>query len=348
MLRIGIIGGQLGEKVYDEPYQKWMDSVSNRSYNKKTGEYTFEAALAASLSQKKNVEATYYTKLQECDLQLNDVNFFAGTNLINAWETSPKEYKRWIQLIKDKKNHIYPPLKEQEFLYDKGRYLMYFKNKGIPIAPTFVVRENRDIPSILQKVKRNKWESFVLKPHHAYANVSINRFDMNDTKLQDKLTKYFKKNKHFPGFVCQETMMGFKEHYEVKSFWINGEYKYYIATKAQFDGSVFSQEELSDEDGNIFVDDTVSKKVLDQIKKMGRKIVKEFPAQPIHGKKTPPLYLRLDFGCCLGNTLDTSKYFLNEVEYAGCRLFLDVKDVFHHWTKGYYEKAKEISNSDHS
>ena len=34
-------------------------------------------------------------------------------------------------------------------------------------------------------------------------------------------------------------MMGFKEHYEVKSFWINGEYKYYIATKAQFDGGVF-------------------------------------------------------------------------------------------------------------
>ena len=70
---------------------------------------------------------------------------------------------------------------------------MYFKNKGIPIAPTFVVRDNRNIPSILQKVNRNKWESFVLKPHHAYANVSINRFDMNDTKLQENLQSILRK-----------------------------------------------------------------------------------------------------------------------------------------------------------
>ena len=38
------------------------------------------------------------------------------------------------------------------------------------------------------------------------------------------------------------------------------------------------------------------------------------------------------------------KYFLNEIEYAGCGTFTDVKNVFHYWPEAYYKKAIEISN----
>ena len=62
-------------------------------------------------------------------------------------------------------------------------------------------------------------------------------------------------------------------------------------------------------------------------------------------KSNPPLYLRIDFGCCRGNTLDGSSYFLNEIEFAGCAIFTEGgnhKDVFGLWVKAYYEKAKEF------
>ena len=67
------------------------------------------------------------------------------------------------------------------------------------------------------------------------------------------------------------------------------------------------------------------------------------PETKIKGKVVKPLFVRIDFGCCQGNTLDKTKYFLNEVEYAGCATFTDVKNVFHYWPSAYYSKAKEIS-----
>ena len=73
---------------------------------------------------------------------------------------------------------------------------------------------------------------------------------------------------------------------------------------------------------------------------LGQKIVNLYPYRT---NNSYPLYLRIDFGCCLGNTLDTSKYFLNEIEYCGCGIFMEAKNSLHHWTKGHYEKAKEIT-----
>ena len=348
-MKIGIIGGALGERIPEEPYKKWMDTISLRYYNKNNGDYMFEPGLAEGLKVRyKDVTDAVYIKndLIEKELQKNDVNFLAGLNLIYGWETSPHKYKQWIKIMKNKKNNIYPPYKEQEFLYDKGKYLMYYKKKGIPIAPTFIVRKQRDTDYILQQVKKNNWEAFVLKPHHAYANVDIKRFNMDDKHVQEKLKKFLQKNKKYPGFVCQEVMIGFKEHYEVKTFWINGEYKYHVAMKTT-DGSVFPIDEISDESGSVyFGSNLVSQKVIQQVKKMGEKIVKHFPSVPIKGVTKPPLYLRLDFGCCQGNTLDTSKYFLNEIEYAGCRILLDGAggNAIDYWIRGYYEKACQLTN----
>jgi hypothetical protein len=61
----------------------------------------------------------------------------------------------------------------------------------------------------------------------------------------------------------------------------------------------------------------------------------------------PPLYLRIDFGCCRDNTMDGQSYFLNEVEYAGCAIFTQEgvgKNIFDTWVNAYYKKAKEYSS----
>ena len=62
-------------------------------------------------------------------------------------------------------------------------------------------------------------------------------------------------------------------------------------------------------------------------------------------KSDPPLYLRIDFGCCRDNKMDGENYFLNEIEYAGCAIFTMEgigKNIFDLWVEAYYKKAKEF------
>ena len=336
MLKIGLIGGQLGEKVSETPYRKWMENVSPGYYDKEEGAYLFEPSLAAAIKDKyKGTEVKYTTTLNETQLQKNDVNFLVGKNLLNYWEKSPEEYKKAYNIMKNKKNNIYPPLKEQFFLYNKGDYLKYYEKKGIPIAPTFLIKKSRHVKTIINTVKKHNWEAFVMKPYYAYANASIKRFDMNDPKLFTNVSNYLDKNKKYPAFICQEVMIGFMTKWEVKSFWINGKYAYHISTKAC--DQVFDEDDIYGECPDDIGE--VNDKIVRQVKRYGKKVIQYYPSD----KPSPPLYLRIDFGCCGGNTLNTSKYFLNEIEYAGCGIYLEIKNTLSLWVKGYYEKAKELT-----
>ena len=364
MVKIGILGGRLGETNPSSPYKKWMDNVPDK-YIDKDGWILNEAALVAAIEYKyPDAEVKYITNINEKTLQKNDVNFLVGVNLLNAWHGKSKDqYKKWLSIMKDKKNNIYPPLSEQNFLYNKGDYLKYYEGKGIPIAPTFLIKKKRDASDIIKKVRENGWSSFIVKPDYAFANIEISKYELNsesntyvtesfysndvsipensksfysdlpnennDQQVKKDLEKYLKKTKKFPGLICQETIAGFVKKYEVKTFWINGEYKYNVSIKAWPPPESF---------GNV------NKKTLKGIQKIAKKVLDNFPETKIKGKVVKPLFLRIDLGCCQGNTLDPTKYFLNEIEYAGCGTFTDVKNVFHYWPEAYYKKAIELKN----
>ena len=368
MVKIGLVCWQQGGGTNDyvEPKkQPWLKDVKIVQKGKYKGLIPFEKALQAALLHKyKDVEVSFINKFDEKKLEKNDVNFLVSLNLLAAWEKSDPEYKRVLKLMQKPSLNFYPNLKEQFFLFDKGDYIKYYEKKGIPVAPTFVVKGDRDPKKILAKVAKEGWKSFVLKPHRAYANIGIGKFDRkhapvnsvaskgskSDTVLHSSISnpnvindisKFLTKNKKFPGFVCQEVMDGFAKFWEIKSFWINGEFKYYVAMKAA--DKVFSESKIYGSNPEEF--GTVSSKVLKDIKKMGRKIVDMFPKMNKHSD--PPLYLRIDFGCCRDNTMDGQSYFLNEVEYAGCAIFTMEgigKNIFDTWVNAYYKKAKEYSS----
>ena len=361
MVKIGILGGRLGERSPSEPYRKWMDNVSEEHIE--DGMILNEAGLVAAIEYKyPDAEVKYLKNFNEKTLQKNDVNFLIGVNLLNAWHGSDKMHKKWLAIMKNKKNNIYPPLSEQNFLYNKGDYLKYYEKKGIPIAPTFLIKKIRDAKKIISEAKKNQWKGFVVKPDYAFANIEISKYDLkkddetyttnsfysnddsisemsetfytditndNEKKIEKELNKYLKKTKKFPGLVCQEKMEGFIKKWEVKTFWINGDYKYNVAMKAWPEPESF---------GNV------SKKSMEAIKKIAKKVLDNYPKTKIKGKVVRPLFLRIDLGCCQGNTLDSTKYFLNEIEYAGCGTFTDVKNVFHYWPEAYYKKAIELKN----
>ena len=368
MVKIGLVcwrqGG--GTNDYVKPAkQSWLKDVKIVQKGQYKGLIPFEKALQAALLDKyDDVEVNFINKFDEKLLEKNDVNFLVSLNLLAAWEKSDAEYKRVMKLMEDPSLNFYPNLKEQFFLFDKGDYLEYYEKKGIPIAPTFVVREDRNPKKILDRVKKEGWKSFVLKPHRAYANIGIGKFDkkqvatnsvqsqvstsmlrstVSNPNAEKEVSKFLTKNKKFPAFVCQEVMNGFAKFWEIKSFWINGEFKYYVAMKAA--DKVFSESKIYGSNPAEF--GKVSPKVLKDIKQMGKKIVDMFPKMNPHSQ--PPLYLRIDFGCCRDNTMDGESYFLNEVEYAGCAIFTMEgvgKNIFDTWVKAYYGKAKEFVKGD--
>lgn len=329
MVKIGIVGGKLYEMVSLDPYRKWMDLLDPADIEE--GWTYIEKAYVASINYKyKDAECVFIDKFDEKLLQENDVNFIVGLNVLNAFQVNRVQYEKQVTIMKNPKNNIYPPHKEQQFLFHKGDYHEYFINKGIPMAPTFVIRKDRNAAKIINKIRDKGWKSFVVKPEYAYANIKIVKYDIDEKDVEKKLARYLIETKKYPGWVCQETMIGFKKYWEIKSFWINGEYKYHLAIVAD----VFDNEEIFGK---------VGKEIIDQIKPMAKKIIKAFPKTIINGKEVMPPMLRLDFGCCQGNTLDKSKYFFTEMEYAGCGTFVDYNPThLRHYTEVYYDKAKEI------
>ena len=91
----------------------------------------------------------------------------------------------------------------------------YYREKGIPIAPTFVIKNDRNVRRLIDKVEEHGWKSFVLKPHYAYANIGIGKFDVDEPDVKGKVAKYLTKHKRFPGFVCQQVMDGFAKFWEI-------------------------------------------------------------------------------------------------------------------------------------
>ena len=346
MVKIGLVywnGGGWGEDHIKPAKQPWLKDVKIIQKGPHKGLIPFENALQAALKHKyKDVEVSLIKWFNESQLEKNDVNFLVSANLLTAWEKNDAEYKRVEKLMKKPSLNFYPNLKEQFFLFDKGDYLEYFKKKGVPIAPTFVVRGPGNAHKILQKVKREGWKSFVLKPHRGQSSFGIGKFDVDDKNTEKAVSKFLNKSKKYPAFVCQEVMNGFAKFWEIKSFWINGEFKYYVAMKAA--DKVFSESKIYGSNPEEF--GKVSPTVLKEIKKIGKKVVDTFPRINEHSQ--PPLYLRIDFGCCRDNTMDGKSYFLNEIEYGGCAIFTMEgigKNIFDTWVKAYYEKAKEFEGN---
>ena len=345
MVKIGIIswrqGGGTNDYISPKPSKPWKKGLKVVQKGTYKGLIPFEKALISAMEYMyDDVEIMYMNRFNENKMRQNDINFLVSLNLLYAWEKSDKEYKRVYNLMNDPSINIYPNLKEQMFLFNKGDYLEYYREKGIPIAPTFIIRNDRNVRRLVARVEEHGWTSFVLKPHYAYANIGIGKFDVDEPNVKDNVAKYLTKHKRFPGFVCQQVMDGFAKFWEVKSFWLNGEFKYYVAMKAA--DMVFSESKIYGESTEVF--GKVSPKVLKGIKEMGRKVVDHFP-KDLNPHSNPPMYLRIDFGCCMGNTLDGTSYFLNEVEFAGCAIFTEesgLKNFTELWAKTYYQKAKEF------
>ena len=64
---------------------------------------------------------------------------------------------------------------------------------------------------------------------------------------------------------------------------------------------IFSESEIYNSEFSDYFG-TVSPSILKDIKRMGNKILKLYPKMNKYSE--PPLFIRMDFGCCIDNKLD--------------------------------------------
>jgi hypothetical protein len=106
-------------------------------------------------------------------------------------------------------------------------------------------------------------------------------------------------------YLVQSLTKGFTKYGEVKSFWIDGIFRYAILTKDK----TWCES---------IIEPMVDGVKLDKCKEIGEKVVKSIPKLIFNGRKVNPVMTRIDTVCCLDNKPQSSlAYYLNEIEEGG-------------------------------
>ena len=108
-------------------------------------------------------------------------------------------------------------------------------------------------------------------------------------------------------------MKGFLKYPEIRTFWFDEKFAYSIGTidSAPVPPVKLAKKKLS----------PVPKDSLKACKAIARKVLKVLPKERYKGKNLKPIMVRIDFGCCQGNSLNKLKYFVNEVELQTAGLY---------------------------
>jgi len=256
----------------------------------------------------------------------NDINFVVGYDYINAVNDDPwiKKFegnqgnKKVLDLYKNKDSKLFPPYEHMNFIWDKKKYLTKFKRANIPINPTIFIKGTVSVPKLLAQIGTYKWADFIIKPIGGTTSYGVGIFKLRDVLGEPtKLLDYFSENGEFYNeFLVQPLIKGFKQHGEIKSYWINGEFSYAVNI-------------LDRGEDDYKVQDVIDEKVLSKCKEIGEKVIKTIPKLKMMGKTTIPISTRIDLTCCLDNKpLKSMKFYVNEIEEGGIAgTYLDFKNV---------------------
>lgn len=320
MISIGfIIGKKLDEINYKDYSKKELDYLPDKyTVSVKSAQDGYiipvDAALGWYIKEKYNVNVNLIkpSEINEDILMRNNVNYIIGFELtdllseIGMGKGNRERYNTIEKIFKNsRKYNIHPSWRVQNFINQKGKYLRHLEKAGVPIAPTYLVktRDNftlKSIRKIFTNLRNKGWDSFVVKPEGAAGSFGFIKISINDDpkKLQAHLNRF--KN-IFKTFIFQETMKGFSKFVEIRTFWYGEKFAYAIGTR---DSSIGAEKVIKVPSNSLEVCKNLSKKIFKAIPQLKDSVI-----------------VRMDFGCCRGNTLDNNLYFLNEVELEGANWY---------------------------
>ena len=318
-MKIGFIVGKNNE-IYHNPGlkkitpKKYLTDCYDKGWKKNT--LQIDVAIAMTIKTRFpgiKVDIILPKEISLSRLQKNDINYIMGYDYVSVLIEEPYVAKfdghpeKLLEIYKNPKSNIFPPYSHQDLIWNKKKYLTKFKNAGIPINPTIFVKGSVNIPKLLAQISSYKWNEFIVKPIGGCEGRGCGFFVTKDMIAQPtKLMEYFlEEAQTYEEFLVQRLTEGFKKYGEVKSFWIDGEFRYAINTKEVPWGDSITKIETD-------------KKVLDKCKSIGEKVIKAIPKSKFNGKKSDPVMTRIDMVCCLNNKPKSSyEYYLNEIEEGG-------------------------------
>ena len=310
-MKIGIICGKTSEKYLNTPFVKKIP----KKY-KINGEIHTDVGLGYMIKENfpdVKVDLIMPKDISNQRLQKNDINIPIGYDIINAINDDPYIPKftgksgidKLDKIYSNKKNKIFPSYEFMEFIWDKKKYLKKLQKNNIPISPTIFITDKVVVSKLIQQIQKYKWKEFIIKPIGGTTSYGLGKFNLSES-IEDlsKIKEYFNENnEYYSEYLVQELIKGFGIYGEIKSFWINGDFSYAVNI---FDNG-------NDEDYRV--EEIIDKEVVQQITKIGEKVIKVLPKISFNKKKSLPVMVRIDFTCCQKNKkFSPSNYFVNEIE----------------------------------
>lgn len=259
----------------------------------------------------------------------NDIVFIIIYDLLESFHLSDKKKFANYKLALKNSNNVYPPYKYQKFINNKCTYYKYLSKKGIPVAPTYCISKekwfarNPDqyINKLIAKVKHNKWESIIAKPVYGQESLDFAKFiscsPVNGLACKKpQIKKYLSKNiPKYKSIVIQEYIAGFdKNNPEIRTYFINGEYKYSIVTTSSRVGTPVQ------EGGTFKIPNAKWKYIMS----LAKKVMNSLPKLDLPGIFKSPILTRIDIGSGLVGV--PHELFVNEVEFVPSLYIEDQKN----------------------
>jgi len=341
-MKIGIICGKTSEECLDKQLVKNIP----KKY-KINGSIHTDIALAYIMKEKFpdiQVDIILPKDISNERLRKNDINIPIGYDIINAINDDPyiKKFSGKVgidkldKIYQNKKNKIFPSYEFMAFIWNKKKYLQVLQKHKIPISPTIFIKDNVQPKKLLQQVQKYKWKDFIIKPIGGTTSFGLGIFKLSDClKDLSSLKEYFEENNEsYEEYLVQELIIGFREYGEIKSFWIDGKYSYAVNI-------------IDSGETNYKVQEIIDPKVVQQITKLGERVMEVIPKISFNRKKTIPAMVRIDFTCCLHNKkFSPSNYFVNEIESDIAGTYINFKNIKYPMLEvmadTYVKKAKEL------
>lgn len=309
-MKIGIICGKTSEECLDKSLVK----IIPKKY-KINGQIHTDVGLAYVMKESFpdiEIDIIMPKEISNQRLQKNDINIPIGYDIINAINDDPPVKKftgksgieKLDKIYNNKNNKIFPSYDFMSFIWDKKKYLQLLHKKNIPISPTIFIKDTVNHKKLISQIHKNKWSKFIIKPIGGTTSYGVGKFTTKDCLSDNLIVKdYFDENNEFYSeYLVQELITGFFDYGEIKSFWIDGKFSYAINI-------------LDRGDDDYRVEEIIDKKVLNEIIKIGKKVVDVIPKIKFNKKNVLPAMIRIDFSCCLKNKKFSAKnYFVNEIE----------------------------------
>lgn len=345
-MKVGIVVGINTDAISEDRFPKWLEDIDDKTFNLSKekwgpGEYGLGSDIGVAYYVKKHFKGADIEILTKKDVSLKRFNefdiifgLFESYYYTHATKSS-ESYKKYNSIIKNTTAIFCHQLDLQKFVLNKKLYTETLAKKGIPVIEniSFLIKDNMNSKTMISKIKKQceEWgtNNFITKPQPGGFGIGFKKWDLQKVLKNDKQFKIYlgKIEKQVrlekPLLLVQNFVSEFEKFYEVRTYWLNGQYSHSMGTiidplslgVSGFEKVTFAYPK-SEYNARIFntyddIPEKLDDALINKLKTMGLKVLKTIPQD----KNGHPFLLRIDFGCCIDNKENCRDYFVNEIEY---------------------------------